>query len=247
MTTSRRALLLAAAGVSATAPGCVGRTTPAASATGTSTDPPPDATYAYTHQQPGGNRVLAGGGDIVGATPVRGTPTWLLAFARGGETYWTVVTDEGLELRATRPGYATHTTGRETSTRRWLRTSTTTAGWNYWCRRPNESGGRPPGRRGHGGGGVPTAGGAAHHERRRCRGRRPGRGRRRNRRRGSGLGGVSRVASSGCVQVWPLRRRERFRDYVSGYRIPGRGSPVEPLVGRWTTTVSPAVPLRRYG
>ena len=98
MTLPRRALLVAAAaaGIPA-ATGCVGRPQPATSPQ--PIDPPRDATYAYTHQRPGGNRVVSGGGAVVDATPVEfavaGTPAWLLASGRERATDWTVVTDRG--------------------------------------------------------------------------------------------------------------------------------------------------------
>ncbi|MBB6646898.1 hypothetical protein [Halobellus ruber] len=98
MSWSRRTLLKAVAGASALTAGCGGRTanpTPS----GDPTTPPSGATYAYTHQRPDGNRLLAGRGDVVGATPVEvpleGTPAWLLAFAHESDTYWTVVTERG--------------------------------------------------------------------------------------------------------------------------------------------------------
>ncbi len=94
---SRRALL-AAVGASAVTAGCNSRPPPP-TPTGEPTVPPPEAAFAYTHQQPNGNRVLRGRGDVVGAAPVEipveGTPAWLLALARGSETYWTVVTEAG--------------------------------------------------------------------------------------------------------------------------------------------------------
>ena len=98
MTLPRRALLVAAAaaGIPA-ATGYVGRPQPATSPQ--PIDPPRDATYAYTHQRPGGNRVVSGGGAVVDATPVEfavaGTPAWLLASGRERATDWTVVTDRG--------------------------------------------------------------------------------------------------------------------------------------------------------
>lgn len=95
---SRRAVLTAATGAVTAAAGC-GERAPQSTPTGDPTTPPSSATYAYTHQQPGGNRVLRGRGDVVGATPVEipveGTPAWLLGFARDRATYWTVVTEEG--------------------------------------------------------------------------------------------------------------------------------------------------------
>jgi hypothetical protein len=92
-------LLQAAAGASALTVGCGGRTA-SPTPSGDPTTPPSGATYAYTHQQPGGNRLLAGRGDVVGAAPVEvpveGTPAWLLAYARESDTYWTVVTERGV-------------------------------------------------------------------------------------------------------------------------------------------------------
>jgi len=99
MRLSRRALLAAGAAVPVTA-GCVGRPSPTASRT--PTEPPADATYAYTHQRPGGNRTVSGGGPVVDATPVEirvamaGTPAWLLGFGRERATEWTVATDRGV-------------------------------------------------------------------------------------------------------------------------------------------------------
>lgn len=61
--------------------------------------PPADATYAYTHLRPSGNRVLDGSGAVLDADPVElqvdGTPAWLLAFGGDASTLWTVVTADG--------------------------------------------------------------------------------------------------------------------------------------------------------
>lgn len=98
MSWSRRSLLATTTGALTLAAGC-GERTPQSTPTGDPTSLSSDATYAYTHQQPSGNRVLHGRGDVGGATPVEisveGTPSWLLAFARGPDTYWTVVTEDG--------------------------------------------------------------------------------------------------------------------------------------------------------
>jgi hypothetical protein len=98
MRVSRRALLAAAAGLPSLAAGCAERpSTPTPS--GTPAGPPPDAAYAYTHQQPSGNRLLPGDGDVLDATPVEipveGTPAWLLGFDRGTASEWILVTGDG--------------------------------------------------------------------------------------------------------------------------------------------------------
>lgn len=97
MPVSRRKLL-AGIGSSATAlAGCAG-TQDSPSQPGTLNVPPAGVTYAYTHQQPSGNRVVSGRGAIDGVQSVdievEGRPVWLLAF---GDTvsYWTVITADG--------------------------------------------------------------------------------------------------------------------------------------------------------
>ena len=94
---SRRALLAAA--VSAGAAGCSALSGPAGRGpSGTPASPPATATYAYTHLQASGNRVVPGSGSVRDASPVtievRGTPAWLLA-AGGSESRWVVVTAAG--------------------------------------------------------------------------------------------------------------------------------------------------------
>lgn len=92
---SRRTLLAVAASVGA--PGCSALSEPAGPS-GTPALPPSTATYAYTHLQASGNRVVPGSGSVHDARPVdidvRGTPAWLLAVG-GSESRWVVVTADG--------------------------------------------------------------------------------------------------------------------------------------------------------
>ncbi|MFB6255316.1 MAG: hypothetical protein ABEH58_01075, partial [Haloplanus sp.] len=74
--------------------------------------PPAGASYAFTHLQADGNRIVDGTGSVEDARPVDiavdGRPAWLLAFPGSGVTsYWTVVRADG---RAT-----THRLGNGTS------------------------------------------------------------------------------------------------------------------------------------
>lgn len=98
-----RRQFLAAVGSSATAvAGCVGQ--PDASRTETPTGPSPGTlppsgvTYAYTHLQASGNRVITGRGAVDDARPVdidvEARPEWLLA-AGESASHWTVVAEDG--------------------------------------------------------------------------------------------------------------------------------------------------------
>lgn len=67
--------------------------------TPTPTIPPSGTTYAYTHLQADGNRILSGSGAIDDVAPVditvEGQPAWVLAFGDSA-SYWTIVTTAGV-------------------------------------------------------------------------------------------------------------------------------------------------------
>jgi hypothetical protein len=95
MSWCRRAVLGFVGGSAATLAGCAGTDPSEAPAV---PPPPRGASYAYTHLQPSGNRVVRGSGSIVDRDPVdiavEGRPAWLLAFG-GADSYWTIVTADG--------------------------------------------------------------------------------------------------------------------------------------------------------
>jgi hypothetical protein len=100
MPLSRRTLLVAA-GVATGLAGCGGRPSPATSEptpAGRPPLPPATATYAFTHLQASGNRVVGGSGSVTDADPVAlsvdSRPAWLLAFG-DTDSHWTVVTARG--------------------------------------------------------------------------------------------------------------------------------------------------------
>ncbi|WP_311171213.1 hypothetical protein [Halobellus ordinarius] len=97
MPVTRRELLAALGSATTASAGCAG-SPGAATHTGTPTVPPTEASYAYTHLQPSGNRFIPGRSSIADADPVDiavdGRPAWLLAFGNDA-SYWTIVTTDG--------------------------------------------------------------------------------------------------------------------------------------------------------
>lgn len=101
MPLSRRRLLGVIGSAATATAGCL-TSDESAAPSGPSGSPPTrpaTATYAYTHLQASGNRVLNGTGNVTDVAPVEidiaGRPAWLLAT---GETdsYWTIVTTDGV-------------------------------------------------------------------------------------------------------------------------------------------------------
>ncbi len=106
---TRRSVLATTAGLAAGLAGCAPADSPRETTTATDEPRPaapvevPDGPYWYTHPNPTGNRLLAGGADLQGKDPVRitleGGPLFLVAHSGSPGTVWTLVTRDGTVRR----------------------------------------------------------------------------------------------------------------------------------------------------